>query len=152
MLYILYMHIHTHTHSLAVHYLVKSRWPSARLPFEREVTWRPGSSGDASHRPTSCLWPPGGHFVLIRSSKSISCIHTETGFHVNAAWRWYALISPVSSGACDHSFMFLLCAHLCVCDTSRHVFLHLILRVCSCKYNLIWMFMEFIELACGSRS
>lgn len=102
----------THTHSLAVHYLVKSRWPSARLPFEREVTWRPGSSGDASHRPTSCLWPPGGRLVLIRSSKSISCIHTETGFHVNAAWRWYALISPVSSGACDHSRSVFV--HICV--------------------------------------
>ena len=131
MLYILYMHMlthtHTHTHSLTVHCRVKSRWPSARLPLEREVTRRPGTS-DASHRPT-CLWPPGGHSVVIWSSKSISYIHTETGFHVNAAWRWCALISPVSSGAYDRSFTFFLWVDLCVCGTFlRFIFIHVLLR------------------------
>ena len=50
-----------------------------------------------------------------------------------------------------------LCTFVCLWHIETHIFapdsvlIPFTSRTCSCKYNLIWMFKEFIELACGSK-
>lgn len=145
------VYAHTHTHTLTRCTLLGEE----SLTFSSITIWKGGYTEARLQR--RCItqanilsltsWRPLGFDTELK----IDIVHPHRNRFPCQRCMKMICFNFSSVFRCMRSLTFRLCAHLCVCDTSRHVFLHLILRVCSCKYNLIWMFMEFIELACGSK-